>query len=87
VKWLAKSYLDHHPRASRKHLQMNLDMKALAPGPTICTQCQNPVCEESGCLCGFHLRLAAEASKRSRMKSGQGEKVESGVIMVFVRAR
>jgi integrase/recombinase XerD len=68
VKWLRKSYMDHHPRASGKHQQMKLEMKALTPGPTLCTQCLNPVCEESTCLCARHLQLAREAGTRNRRK-------------------
>ena len=34
----------------------------------MCTQCPNPICEESRCLCAFHLQRAREASAASYMR-------------------
>jgi hypothetical protein len=67
VRWLGKTYMECHPRASGKHLQMSLGISAsnLGPGFNPCTQCQNP-CEEGKRLCTLHLRLASEAVKRNR---------------------
>jgi integrase/recombinase XerD len=72
VQWLAKTYLEHHPRASGKHLQMTLGMEAITLGPRaiLCTQCQNPVCEQSTCLCAEHLRQERRACERLRRRRG-----------------
>jgi len=67
--WLTKSYNEHHPRATGKHQHLRLELKApLEPGPIICSQCQNPVCDESKCLCSRHLKLVREASKQCRRR-------------------
>jgi integrase/recombinase XerD len=59
-----------HPRWRARSAQMALFEPALVPaGPTLCTQCLNPVCERSKNLCAVHLRLANEACKRSRERT------------------
>src|SRR6266852_6273754 len=50
-----------HPRSNPQSGHGATD---LAPGPIMCTQCRNPVCEESKNLCSRHLLLAREASRR-----------------------
>jgi hypothetical protein len=42
----------------------------LMPGPIICIECANPVCEESKCRCALHLRLAREAGMRLNRRRG-----------------
>ena len=68
---IKKIYLEHHPRATRKHRQMNLDLgkaaqQSLGLGPIVCAHCPDPVCTESKWFCDLHLRLNREASRRSR---------------------
>ena len=67
-----KSVLVHcHPRNNPKRAQMALFQSApvLIPGPIVCTQYRNPVCERSKNLCAVHLRLASAAVRRSRDKT------------------
>ena len=60
-----------HPRANRKHAQMALfPPLVLVPGPLICSQCQAPALEGST-YCAVHLKLNAEASKRSIAREKQ----------------
>jgi site-specific recombinase XerD len=70
VQWLGKSYLEHHPRASGKHLQMKLEMKRLLPGPTLCAECMSPVCEDSKTLCRVHQLRHRSASERFNRRAG-----------------
>jgi len=67
-----KNYLAHHPRATLKHRQMNLDLGKAAQqqsasfGPMLCAQCSDSVCGESKWLCALHLQLSRESNRRSR---------------------
>jgi integrase/recombinase XerD len=54
-----------HPRSNP---QSGHGATELAPGPIMCTQCRNTVCEKSKCLCAVHLRLAREAGKQRYMR-------------------
>jgi hypothetical protein len=67
VKWLAKSYVEHHPRGAGKHLQMHLPLELKAPSNALvmCTQCRAQVCPESKNLCARHLRDGREATRRA----------------------
>jgi len=42
----------------------------LTPGPIICIQCADPVCEQSKTRCTLHLQLAREAVERFRRRRG-----------------
>ncbi len=72
VGWIAKNYLEHHPRATGKRQQLKLPLEAagltLAPGAVLCAHCMQPVCEKSKWYCELHLRLCREATQRSRAR-------------------
>ena len=68
VEWLGKTYQEHHPRASGKHLQMTLRTQTpLTPGPNICWNCNDTV-EAGKTLCTRHLQEARESNKRRAMQ-------------------
>jgi integrase/recombinase XerD len=65
-----------HPRNNPKRAQMGLFQTAapsLAPGPIMCTQCRNPVCDGSKNLCAVHLRLSNAAAKLSHQRAALKE--------------
>jgi integrase/recombinase XerD len=77
-----------HPRWRARSAQMGLFEPVLVPaGPTICTQCSNPVCERSKNLCAVHLRLGSEASKRSRARTRKKPVTSAEPCNLYVTAR
>jgi len=72
-----------HPRNNPQRTQMALFQRATpvpVSGPAMCTQCRNPVCEQSNCLCAVHLGLARAAVKRHRERASPTKKAPSSTI-------
>jgi len=69
-----------HPRNNPKRAQIGLfqtPAPPLAPGPAMCTQCRNPVCERSKNLCELHLRLNGAASNDSHKRAHAQKKLDA----------
>jgi hypothetical protein len=70
--WLAREeQRRRHARVQRR----SCERKRLL---NMCTQCRNPVCEESICLCALHLERAREAAMRNyvRKRLAMGKTVQ-----------
>jgi hypothetical protein len=80
AKRLSDVFRAYHPRNNPTRAQIGLfqaPAPTLTPGPAMCTQCRNPVCERSKNLCELHLRLNSAASNDSHKRARAQKKLDA----------